>query len=146
MSRPTMDQMRERILELMLHREWNPGASHKELAKEWGVAPRTVADRALEASRAIRLASKKPVEDFVAEAFAELDTLIQEARALGKPRDAAYCIELKAKMLGAFAPTKVEKTEPDEVAKMSDAEKLEAHRKAVAELEAKVANGQNGVH
>ena len=108
MSRPTMDQMRERILEMMLHREWSPGASHKELAKEWGVAPRTVADRALEASRAIRLASKKPVEDFVAEAFAELDALIRDARALGKPRDAAYCIELKAKMLGAFAPTKTQ--------------------------------------
>jgi len=137
--------MRERILEMMLHREWSPGASNKELAKEWGVAPRTVADRALEASRAIRLASKKPVEDFVAEAFAELDALLQEARALGKPRDAAYCIELKAKMLGAFAPTKTQEVAPDEVAKMSDEEKLAAHRKAAEELEQKIA-GKDGMH
>ena len=124
MSRPTMDQMRERILEMMLHREWSPGASHKELAKEWGVAPRTVADRALEASRAIRLASKKPVEDFVAEAFAELDALIRDARALGKPRDAAYCIELKAKMLGAFAPTKTETKDTTEQVKAESEEEL----------------------
>ncbi len=145
MSRPTADEMREHIMTLMLHREWNPGASHKELAAKWGVAPRTVGDRALEASRVIRLAAKKPVEDFVAEALVELDSLAAEARALGKPRDAAYCIELKGKMLGAFV-TKTQEVPADEVAKMSDEEKLAAHRKAVAELEQKVANGQNGVH
>jgi hypothetical protein len=76
------------------------------------------------------------VQDFVAEAFAELDALIQEARALGKPRDAAYCIELKAKMLGAFAPTRTQEVAPDEVAKMTREEKLAAHKKAIAELEA----------
>lgn len=144
MSRPTADEMRERIMAMMLHREWNPGKSHKELAEEWKVAPRTVSDRALEASRVIRHAAKKPVEDFVAEALVELDSLAAEARALGKPRDAAYCIELKGKMLGAFV-TKVQEVSGDEVSKMSDEEKLAAHRKAVAELELKVAE-RNGVH
>jgi hypothetical protein len=143
--------MRERILEMMLHREWNPGASHKGLAKEWGVAPRTVADRALEASRAIRLASKKPVEDFVAEAFAELDALIQEARALGKPRDAAYCIELKAKMLGAFAPTKTETKDTTEPLPDDELEaKLEEALAKVKERRREKLNGNgagsNGVH
>ncbi len=141
----TPDEQRHFIAELMIRREWNPGVTHKALAEEWGIGVRQVSERALQASRAIQIAGN--VKDFVSEALTELDSLAQEARALGKPRDAAYCIELKAKILGALAPTKTQAVEPDAVANMTPAEKLEAHEKAAEELRAELAKGQqNGVH
>ncbi len=46
---------------------------------------RTVGDRALEASRVIRMAAKKPVEDFVAESLVELDSLAAAGMTLVLP-------------------------------------------------------------
>ncbi len=145
MTKLTPDEQREHIVAMILRKEWHPGAAHKALAEEWGCSVRTVSNRALEAMHAVRVGLATTVKDWVAQAFAELDALQEDARRLGKPRDAAYCIELKGKMLGAFV-TKTQEVAPDEVSKMSDADKLAEHRKAVAELEQKVANGQNGVH
>ncbi len=132
----TADEQREHIVGMILRREWHPGASHEALAREWGIGVRTVSQRALEASHAVRVGSDKDNKDFIAESLAELDSLIAEARQLGKPRDAAYCIELKAKMRGALAPTRTQAVEPDHVARMSPKEKREAHLAAIAEIDA----------
>ncbi len=111
----TADEQREHIVAMILRKEWHPGAAHKELAEKWGCSVRTVSNRALEAMHAVRVGLATTVKDWVAQAFAELDALQEDARKLGKPRDAAYCIELKGKMLGAFV-TKVQEVpaEPKE--------------------------------
>ncbi len=138
----TPDQQREHIVGMILRREWHPGESHKALAEAWRVSERTVSQRALEASHAVRVGTDKDNKDFIAESLAELDSLAQMARDLGKPRDAAYCIELKAKMRGALAPTKTQAVEPDAVANMTPQEKYDAHMKAAEELRAELAKGQ----
>ncbi len=157
------DEQREAIGGMILRREWHPGASHKALAEEWGVSARTVSRRALEAMHAVRVGSKKPIEDFVAESLAELDSMQamalaeekvvcvgrdEETKALmyervpqPNVRAGAYCLELKAKMLGAFAHEK-RQDEPDPVATMSPEEKLEAHERAAAELRKEIAEGK----
>lgn len=128
----TADEQREHIVGMVLRREWSPGVSHKQLADEWGLGVRTVSQRALEAMHAVRVASNTQLRDFVVEALAELDSMQAAAMSeekvvcVGKDRDsgvleyervpqpnvraAAYCVELKAKMLGAFAATKHDHT------------------------------------
>jgi hypothetical protein len=58
---------------------------------------------------------------------------------------ATKLMERRAKLLGLDAPTKTQDVPPDEVAKMSDEEKLAAHRKAAEELEQRIA-GKDGMH
>lgn len=133
--RPSNEEMRQHIADMMIRGEWRGGTSCKALAAEWGgVAVRTVSDRALEASRAIRLSYK--VEDWVARKMAELDGDAAQARELGKPRDAAYCIELQAKILGAMAPVKRQELPAEGYEKLSAQERIAAHKAAIAEEEA----------
>lgn len=132
--KPTNEQMREHIAQMMIHGDWHGVTSRKKLADEWGCAERTVGDRALEASRAIGL--NRNIKGWVDEKIQQLEQDAELARSLGKPRDAAYCIELQAKMLGALAPVKRTEVPPDEVSKMSREQKIEEHKKAIAELEA----------
>lgn len=131
--KPTNEQMRTHIAQLMIHGDWHGVTSRKELAEQWGVAERTVGDRALEASRAIGL--NRDIRGWVDEKIQQLEQDAALARELGRPRDAAYCIELQAKLLGAMAPVKRQDVPADEVAKMSREEKIAAHKQALAELE-----------
>ncbi len=127
----TADEQREHIAKLMMEREWHPGRCHKELAELWGIGVRTVAQRALEASRAIQLAGK--VKDQVDAAIQELDSLqamaIAEVKAtsdggvmpMPNVRAAVECIKLKMQLLGAMHGSKPVIPEAAE-ASMSDAE------------------------
>lgn len=147
MSKPTMDQMREHIMNLMLNREWNPGVSHKQLATKWGCATRTVADRALEANRVIRtIATRdKSNEDFVHEKLVELDSIAARSMAIDRPRDAIAAIELQAKLRGAMAPTRVQDVAADNA--LSDDELLAKLTEATAQVRARIEEkraGKNG--
>lgn len=51
----------------------------------------------------------------------------------------------RRELVGMDAPTKHQELPPDEVAKMTDEEKLAAHRKAAEELEQRIA-GKDGMH
>lgn len=131
--KPTNEEMRAHIAQLMIHGDWHGVTTRKELAEQWGIAERTVGDRALEASRAIGL--NRDIKGWVDEKIQQLEQDANQARQLGRPRDAAYCTELQAKLLGAMAPVKRQEVPGDEVSKMSREEKIAAHKQAIAELE-----------
>lgn len=141
--KPTNEEMRAHIAQLMIHGDWHGGTSRKELAEQWGVAERTVGDRALEASRAIGL--NRDIKGWVDEKIQQLEQDAALARSLGKPRDAAYCIELQAKLLGAMAPVKRQEMPADDYDKLTAAERIAKHREAIAEEEAKLGE-KDGMH
>lgn len=152
----TADEQREYIVRMMLEREWRPGRSHKQLAKDWGIAPRTVAQRALEASRAIHVANGG-LQEFICRKMSELDTVIESAMSVvkltgddGKCVDAPdlkaaiAAIRVQGELMGAIgARSSKERPKLDDDVKsrykqMSPAEKIAEHEKAIAEEKAKL--------
>ncbi len=60
---------------------WVAGASHADVALEFGVSPSTVKDWATSASRVIRLAVEGDTQDIRARMLATLDTIVSTAMA-----------------------------------------------------------------
>ena len=147
----TADEQREHICRMMIERIWRPGRSHKQLAKEWGIAPRTVAQRALEASRAIHVANGG-LQEFIMRKMIELDTVVEEAMektdADGQPcpdlKAAIAAIRVQGELMGAIgARSSKERPKLDDDVKsrykqMTPAEKIAEHEKAIAEERAKM--------
>ncbi len=138
----TPDDQIDHIVRMMLSGDWAGSKSHKELAAGWGCHPRTVGDRAVVASGILKRAGG-PLEDWVLGKLSELEHIKTEAMAREPPlvKTAVDAIRLQMEVRGVFVKKGAE-LPGDDVAKMSDAEKLAAHRQAVAELELKV--GTNG--
>jgi hypothetical protein len=106
-----------------------------------------------------------PVEDLVRAKLAELEYIAKTAMAMQRPivvaqggqngsvvelypapdvKAARQAVRDYLEVLGAFNHTKrTVELAPDEIAKMSREEKLEAHRQAIAELEHE---GKDGMH
>lgn len=151
----TADEQREYIVRMMLEREWRPGRSHKQLAKDWGIAPRTVAQRALEASRAIHVANGG-LQEFICRKMSELDTVIEQAMdcvkldkeggTIESPdlKAAIAAIRVQGELMGAIgARSSKERPKLDDDVKskykqMSPAERIAEHEKAIAEERAKL--------
>lgn len=147
----TADEQREHIVHLMINREWRPGRSHKQLAKDWGIAPRTVAQRALEASRAIHVANGG-LHEFICRKMSELDTVVEEAMektdADGQPcpdlKAAIAAIRVQGELMGAIgARSSKERPKLDDDVKskykqMSPAERIAEHERAILEERAKM--------
>lgn len=134
--KPTNEEIRQHITQMMIRGEWHGTTSRDKLAEEWGVAPRTIGDRALEVSRAITL--NRDVKGWVEAKLLQLDADAEQARSLGKPRDAAYCIELQAKLLGAMAPVKRQEVAP--------AEKVESEEELWKRIEELRKERKEGAH
>lgn len=158
----TPDEQVDHIVKMMLEGEWKGPRSRRELAAAWGCHERTVGDRAVSAAAVCRRLGG-PVEDMVQAKLAELEHIAEVAMELQRPVVVAGVVELypapdvKAarqavrdylEVLGAFNHVKRSvELPPDEVTKMTAAEKIAAHKQAIAELEAEQANGRtNGVH
>jgi hypothetical protein len=157
----TSDEQIDHIVKLMLEGEWKGARSHRELAAAWGCHPRTVSYRANEAAAVCRRMGGD-VESLVRAKLAELEQIADAAMNHKRPIVVAGLVELhpapdfkaaaKAtrdylEVLGAFNHVKKTQDVPgDEVGKMTPAEKLEAHRKAVAELEQEIAGTKGDMH
>lgn len=162
----TADEQIDHIVKLMLEGEWKGARSHRELAAAWGCHPRTVGDRAVAAAAVChRLGGN--VEAMIRAKLAELEHIAEVAMELNRPvvvsvgdgmgskvelypapdvKAAERAIRSYLEVLGAFNHVKKTVELPaDEVAKMTPAEKLEAHRKAIAELDAELAE-KGGMH
>lgn len=85
--KPTNEEMRTHIAQLMIHGDWHGVTSRKLLAEEWGVAERTVGDRALEASRAIGL--NRDIKGWVDEKIQQLESATRARRASTRRRRSA---------------------------------------------------------
>ncbi|MES2359937.1 MAG: hypothetical protein V4529_16480 [Gemmatimonadota bacterium] len=70
----TKVEQEDHIIRMMMAGRWFGGRSSEALAKEWGIHPRTVADRALVASGVIRRRGS-PIEEFIDQKMAELEAL-----------------------------------------------------------------------
>lgn len=144
---PSADDQIDHIVRMMLEGEWQGGRSHKALAIEWGCHPRTVCDRAIAASAVCRRIGG-PVDELVRAKLAELEHIKDVALGLDKPdvKAAHLAVKTYLEVLGAFNHVKkTQELAPDDVDRMTPAEKLEAHRKVVAELEQQIA-GKDKVH
>jgi hypothetical protein len=120
------------LLKVDLHTAWD------DVAHMWGEKQRLKGE-VLEAARARDVA-------ILERCIAGLADLAEAGDAPAATAIRGLVAE-KAKILGEYAPTKTEtKDTTDEVAKMSPAEKLEAHRKAIAELEQEMAGSKGEVH
>lgn len=136
----TKDEQTDYILQMMLTGTWQGAKSNAQLAEAWHCHPRTVSDRACEASAVLKRIGG-PLEDYVAKAMAELDADIQLARAEGHWPAVMKGHELKAKLKGALTQ-KHEHTVSDErekLAKLTPSERIQLHEAAIAEERAKLA-------
>ncbi len=70
----TSDERVDHIIRLMLEGDWHGGSSSKKLAAEWECHPKTVSDLACRASAVLKR-SGAPIEQEIAQALAELDSL-----------------------------------------------------------------------
>jgi hypothetical protein len=133
------DEQVDRIVKMMVSGEWKGAQSHKELAKEWGCHPRTVGDRAVAASAVVKRAGGD-LEAWIMGKLAELDEIKETAMSQEKPdcKAAAAAVKLQLEARGVFVK-KTQQVEPDDIDKMSPAEKIQAHEKAIADLRAEQA-------
>lgn len=139
------DAQVDHILKLMLNGQWKGAQSNQELSAKWKCHPRTVSDRACEASAVLKRLGG-PVEAFIERKLAELEALQAMATADGNVRDAVKAIELAAKIRGALVQKHEHKDTTEErkkLASMSPEERIELHKRAIAEEEEKQKGGMH---
>lgn len=149
----TRDERRHHIATLMLASEWRGGASRRALAEGWGYKLYDVVQLEREAAGSLRLARSAGWEAEVTAALAELDELIALCRTTvkvisidGAPHEYAApavatmhgAIRTKLQVFGAIvqggavhlAP---KKTEGDDLAQLSRAERIALLEQALAD-------------
>ncbi len=125
------DEQVDHILQLMLNGQWQGAKSNGELAQTWACHPRTVSDRACEASAVLKRIGG-PVEDYVAKAMAEIDADIATARAEGEWGAVMKGHELKAKLKGALIQKREDVTDTrKKLATMTAEERIKLHEDAI---------------
>lgn len=145
------DEKIDHILKMMLEGEWKGCRSHRELAAGWSCHPRTVGDLAQSAAD-IKRRLAGDAEKMVHAKLAELEHIAEVAMNLQRPVIVNKQVELypapdvkaaeKAvrdylEVLGAFNHVRKVQEQPAEgYDKLSPAERIAAHKAAIAEEEA----------
>jgi hypothetical protein len=143
--------IREEIVRKMLHRQWRPGHSARDLAERTGKSPRLIQKLAYEASRAVSITAN--VQGVVASKILELDTIIE--RAMSKVdqngedasdlKAAIAAIRVQLEAYGAIGARRKQTAadgeaavSSDEYAKMSPQERIAKHLDAIEEEKSKL--------
>lgn len=123
-------------IELMTRGHWVSGRSHAEVAKKYGVSPRTVEDWATSASRVIRLAIEGDKESIRARMVATLEDVQRRAlagKSKGELKAAVMAIDSGARLLG-LVDGKKRDAPPPEYNALSDEQMLERVERQLIEL------------
>ncbi len=144
-------QQVDTIAKLMATGQWRGMRSRRELAELWGIHERTVGYRAQEASAFLKRVGK-PIEQVIMETLDDLEDIQAEALEQGELDIARKAVMDRATVRGVVGPAKRTTAPVDEASKdyatMTPAERIEAHRSAIAEEEARLSEEQRkgGVH
>jgi hypothetical protein len=119
------------IVGMMSQGQWFSGASHRALAKEWGIHPGTVEHLAAEANRLLRFVFRSDEEsqkDLRARTLQNFEVIRVKALVAGSPaalRVSLDANETLARYLGFEPPKRVQVTQGDEIENLTD-EQLDA--------------------
>ena len=155
--------IREEIVRMMLHRQWRPGHSARDLAERTGKSPRLIQKLAYEASRAVSITAN--VQGVVAAKIMELDTVIETAMnrvgftiggdeyANPDLKTAVAAIRVQLEAYGAIGARRKQTAadgeaavSSDEYAKMSPQERIAKHLDAIEEEKSKLEVPNGDMH
>lgn len=107
LSAPPKDERVRRLIQIIRDNEYVKNVTTVELAREWGLSPRTVEQDAAEAARTFREPEEER-EQSRAIWVEQVRSAAQNARKLKRCEAEARFLELEGKAKGYFEPQKVE--------------------------------------
>ena len=140
------EQRIDQIVGMMSQGNWFAGASHRALAKSWGVHPGTVEHLAAEANRLLRFVFRNDDEsqkDLRARTLQNFEVIRVKALVAGTPsalRVSLDANEMLARYLGFEPPKRVQVSQDDELGNMSDEQLDEIARDGARALQRQAAS------
>ncbi len=120
------EQRVDEIVGMMSQGSWFAGASHRALAKAWGIHPGTVEHYAAEANRLLRFVFRNDDDsqkDLRARTLQNFEVIRVKALVAGTPsalRVSLDANEMLARYLGFEPPKRLQLTQEDELGKLTD--------------------------
>ncbi len=131
----------DEIVGMMSQGAWFAGASHRQLAKQWGIHPGTVEHLAAEANRLLRFVFREDDEsrkDLRARTLQNFEVIRVRAMMGGTPAALRVSLEANeslARYLGFEPPKVVRVSQEDELGKLTDDELDEVARDGAVALQ-----------
>lgn len=141
----------DEIVGMMSQGNWFAGASHRRLAQQWGIHPGTVEHLAAEANRLLRFVFRTDDDgrkDLLARTLQNFEVIRVRAMVSGTPaalRVALEANESLGRYLGIEPPKRVQVSQADELANLTDEELDEIARDGAVALQRQAQASAAGV-